>query len=225
MSSSYETQLYVIGIKEQRLGPDSLRLTFHTNRGDFGALARIKSDCRRGVVMLSGADGGFDGPGSIYPELAEEFMSRGIASLRLDYRAPGDCAQCGIDAVLALQYLDDEAVDDVVVIGWSFGAAVAIAAGSVAKTVRGVAAVSAVDVPGCGPKWLRSKPILLIHGDADSVAPLEVPRRIFLEAGTVRQLIVYPGAGHELVEARDRLRDDLLKWALTALSAEPVAQS
>lgn len=212
-----DEQLYLIGIREKRYAPDLQRLTFRTNRGEFDALSHFREGITRGVIMLGGANGGFDGPSRLYRDLSERLCLDGIAVLRLDYRVPRDCAQCGIDALLALQYLDDEAVRKVVLVGWSFGGAVAIATGSVARTVCGVATIATASTAG-GPRgWLRTKPILLLHGDADNISPVEVSRQVYAEADENRRMIVYPGTGHDIREARDAARNDLTDWILTTL--------
>jgi pimeloyl-ACP methyl ester carboxylesterase len=217
MQHCRDEQIYVIGIDEEQQGRHLLRLTFHTTRGDFSALARRRHGMRSGVVLLSGERGGYAGPSAIYPELAEELLSDGVASLIVDFRDPGDRVQCTIDALLAVQYLDDEGISDVGVVGWSFGGATAIAVGALARSVRGVAAISTFDLAGCCVRRLRNKPLLLIHGDADSVSPLDVSRRIYLRSGEPRSLYVYPGVGHDMAEGRDRLRGDLHSWLVHVL--------
>lgn len=217
MSTCYDDRIYVIGISEKRVEPHATHLSFHTTRGDFQAIMHMPHGARQGVIMLNGEEGGLDGPSWLYPGFAEDLFGHGVASLRMDNRVPGDCVQCAIDALLALQYLDDEAVHDVVLVGWSFGGAVALSAGSVARTVRGIAAISSVDVANCCVKRLQSKPVLLLHGEEDQVSPVEVPRRIYSEAIGSKRLILYPGAGHNMAEARPQLHKDLMKWVLHTL--------
>ncbi len=211
MPSSCGERIYLVGVQEKQLAPGALKLTFQTNRGQFDALARLGRGMTHGVVML-GEYGDFAGPSTIYPELAGELAWRGFGSLRLSYRSPGDCVQCGLDALLALQYLYDEGIQHTVMIGWSFGAAVAVAAGSVGRTVRGVASLSVSTAEGCCTKYLRRKPLLVIHGEADRVAPIAGSRQLYEEAGERRRMLIYPGARHDLAEVRDTLLRDLVDW-------------
>ncbi len=223
LSVCREHQLYLLGIDQTRIEPDVRSLTFHTTRGDFEALARYREGMKKGAIVLGDPDSGSDGPSKIYPDLAKDLLDRDVGSLRLSYRSPGNCVQSAIDVLLALQYLDDEGIHDVVLVGWSFGAAVAISAGSLARTVRGIAAISMLDVSDCCVKRLHSKPLLLLHGDADEVSPVEVSRRVYFKCDEPRRLIVYSGADHNCHEARDRLRSDLRRWILKTLRATKTA--
>ncbi|MHB9036037.1 MAG: alpha/beta hydrolase family protein [Armatimonadota bacterium] len=219
MATCRDTGIYVIGVREMPIAKDLTRLDFHTTRGDFQALFHARPALHKGVIMLGGYEGGFDGPGSVYSDLSEMLLDVGVASLRMDYRIPGDCVQCGVDTLLALQYLDDDAFHDVVLLGWSFGGAVAIAAGSLATTIRGVAAISTVEISDCCARRLRSKPLLLIHGESDLTAPVAWPRRVHSRAEGPHDLILYSGVGHDMQEVSDRLVRDLADWILRTLSS------
>lgn len=219
MSICQDERLYVIGIDERSVDGNLRRLAFRTTRGDFEAIIHLRKGMDKGVIMLSGLMGGFAGPDGMYAELARELFDCGVTSMRLDYRVPGDCAKCAIDALLSAQYMDDEGVRDLVLLGWSFGGAVAIAAGSMARMVRGVVAVSSTDISGCCIKWLQSKPVLLLHGGQDKVSSPEVSRRIYIRSRKPSQFAVYPGAGHDLGEVRERFRDDVKRWILATLNA------
>lgn len=220
-----EDQLYLLGVKESGLAPGLRDVTFKTTRGDFTGQLRLSTGVRRGVLVLSDVEGGTDGPCGVFPELTDELVERGVGSLRLSFRAPGDCVQCTIDALLGLQYLDDEGVNDVVLVGWSFGASVALAAGSLGRTVRGIAAVSPKNVLDCCLRWLKSRPLLLVHGDADRVAPVEISRKVYYKTGEPRRLIIYAGAGHNCGEVRDQLRRDLALWIMDVLQPRHSAQA
>lgn len=215
--------LYVIEVNEKLIRNGVTRLTFNTTRGAFSAVAHLGEGVRRAVVMLSGARGGFGGPNSLYARLAPELASNGIGAVRLSYRTPGDCVQCAIDALVALQHLADEGIDEVLLVGWSFGAAVAMAAGALARTVRGVAALSTEGSAERRVRRFRPKPILFIHGEADAVAPLEAARRVYDQAMTPKRLITYSGAGHNLAEAAERLRRDIWAWITGSLEADRAA--
>ena len=216
-------RLYVIGVNEKAIASNQIRVTFHTTRGSFDGLACVREGMHKGVIMLGDTTGGFDGPSSVYNKLAEDMFTHDIASLRLDYRLPGDCVQCGIDTLLGVQYLDDEAIHDIAIIGWSFGGAVALAAGSVARNVQGIAAISTMDVADCCLRRLKSKSVLLIHGEMDRISPIDVSRCIYASSCEPRRFIAYPDTGHDLQEETSRLYSDLKSWVFDTLNVGRVA--
>ena len=223
MQTCNSERLYVIGVNEKTIASNQMRVTFHTTRGSFDALAFVREGMHKGVIMLGGTTGGFDGPSSVYNKLAEDMFANGIASLRLDYRLPGDCVQCGIDTLLGVQYMDDEAIHDIALIGWSFGGAVALAAGSVARNVQGIAAISTMDVADCCVKRLKAKSVLLIHGEIDQISPIDVSRNIYESSSEPRRFITYPSTGHDIHEQTNRLYSDLKSWVFDTLHIGRVA--
>jgi len=164
-------QLYLIGVREQAVTDDCTRVTFFTTRRDLTAFACRLRSSRKAVILL-GPD--IDDPEvrSQLDRLAEEIGGKGVGSIRLDYRYPGDRAQCAIDALLACQYLDDEGISDVLLVGWGFGAAVALAAGSVGRIVSGVAAIHPPDLPECCLQWIGKRRLFLVEGDRYSHSEL-----------------------------------------------------
>lgn len=218
LTNSRNDQFYLIGVREQATADGCTRITFFTTRGDLNAYARISRGARHAVILLGGDDRehGLD---SEFGALSDELARLGISSVRLDYRFPGDCAQCAIDALLACQYLDDEGIADVVLAGYSFGAGVAFAAGSVCRTVRGVAAVSPLDISGCCIRRMARKPFLLMRGEDDEVYPIENAGRIFPRVGGYARTIAYPGAGHDLLSIVRKAREDLVDWIASTLDS------
>lgn len=217
-------QLYLIGVREQAATEGHARVTFLTTRGDLEADARAVHGAKQAVVLLGGSahEHCFDSDLDLLPrDLAEH----GIGSLRIDYRSPGDCAQCAIDALLACQYLDDEGVSDVLLVGWSFGASVAIAAGSVARIVRGVAAVSPIDVPDCCVRRMCRKPLLVITGEGNDLASADCVRRVLLDSESHARLLTYPGQRHGLWGVRERVRADLLDWIALSFDASQASRA
>lgn len=218
MAKCSQDKLYVLGVTEKRISRDLLQITFNTTRGPFDAMYHNRKGISQAVIMLGGANGGLDGPGSLYPKLADELLNSGIGSLRLNYRVPGDCVQCAVDTLVAVQYLDDESIHDLMLVGWSFGSAVAISSGAVARSVRGVVAMSPLNVAGCCARRLRQKPILVIHGEEDSISPITIADRLYCEADEPRKLIIYPCTGHTLEEAGPKLIADIGEWIVSSLN-------
>lgn len=215
-----DDKMYVIGVRETLLEPRLARLRFNTTRGSFEASYRTAPGLSKGVVLVAGVEGGLDGLGSLYPELARDLLARGIASIRLVAREPHDCRQCALDTLVALQYLDDEGIKDIAMVGWSSGGAVALSVGSCAKNVSAIAAVSPQAVSGGCIRRLKSKSVLLLHGGADPICPVKISHAIHDGALGPRRMIVYANAGHSLEEVGPQLFSDLRDWLICALGVE-----
>lgn len=216
LSSRNEDPLYVIGVHERSASTDSSLIAFLTTRGELRVRVRMHGAMKQAVILLGGdcRETGFE---SAFDLLDSELAARDIGTVWLDYRSPGDCAQCAIDTLLACQYLDDEGIRDVVLVGWSFGASVAAAAGSVACNVRAVAAISSREATDTCLRRLTSKPFLLLHGKSDKISPVEYVTRMCSRLSNSSRLIVYPDAGHDLKEVRQKVNDDLLDWIVVTL--------
>lgn len=197
-------QLYLIGVREQAISDGRSQVTFFTTRSDLVAYTRICRGMRQAVIMLGGDDE--NGLDSEFNSAARELENLGIGSVQLDYRCPGDYAQCAIDALLACQYLDDEGISDVVLVGWSFGAEVALAAGSVARIVRGVAAISPWDVSELSSRRMCGKQLLLMREDAENICFID-------------------NDGRELPKTRHQIRNDLVQWIHNVFGSTRSAES
>lgn len=185
-------QLYLIGVREQAMSDGCSQVTFSTTRSDLLAYTRICRGMRQAVILLGGNEdqGGFE---SEFASVARELGDLGLGSVRMDYRFPGDYAQCAIDALLVCQYLDDEGIADVVLVGSSFGAEVALAAGSVARIVRGVAAISPWDLSDVFYRKMGGKQLFVMREDPDEVCLI---------------------AGRDSSDARRRIYNDLMEWII-----------
>src|SRR3954467_85929 len=118
-------------------------LILETDAGKIPARFHAAGDGDAAVVWVGGAGGGLDGPAEgMYPRLARQLASDGIASLRLHYRRPNQLYDCVLDALLGVAYLGTQGRTRVVLVGHSFGGAVVISAGSVDDHVIAVAALS-----------------------------------------------------------------------------------
>ncbi len=79
---------------------------------------------RSGVLWLSGTDGGIDGPfDGFYSRLARSLQRRGIASAQLEYSSPGNFETSLGETLAALDYLEGMGVNNVALVGFSFGGA------------------------------------------------------------------------------------------------------
>lgn len=191
----------------------SLRVRLHTDVGTIECRRHEAPGATRAVLWVYGAGGGFNGPaGGMYPRLAQQLLADGLDSLRVDYRRAGDLEPCILDALAGVVYLGERGRRQVILVGHSFGGAVAIAAGAASTAVIGVAALSSQTYGAAGVGDLSPRPLLLIHGTQDDVLPDTCSREIYRRAGEPKQLLLYPGCGHGLDECRDLVDRDLLTW-------------
>jgi pimeloyl-ACP methyl ester carboxylesterase len=99
-----------------------------------------------------------------------------------------------------------------VVMGHSFGGAVAIQVGAVLGThCAGVVTLSTQSA-GCEvAAELGDTPLLLVHGTNDEILPPETSAVVQMLAGH-GEVVLLPGSGHLLSEAAGELRERLGTW-------------
>lgn len=177
------------------------------------------------VLLVGGADGGFDGPAeALYPTLVEDFAARGIASLRVDFRLhrfPNDVAEGVHDLLAGLDWLAEHGVARVVLIGHSFGGAVVIEGGVRASNiVAGVVTLATQTAGAEHVSMLAPRPILLIHGREDTRLSPVCSERLYEYAGEPKELELLDGATHSLRQARKVVRVRVREWACAVLAVE-----
>ena len=174
--------------------------------------------CKSAVIWVCGAAGGLGGPSfGIYVDLARQLATRGVASLRLDFRFPGDLPMCVLDVLLGTTFLVQEGIERVALVGHSFGGAVVIIAGVLSRTVRAVVGLSSQTYGAQRVAELAPKPLLLIHGERDRNLSPDCSRNIYAWAGEPKELVIYPDNGHFLRECHDELFTLLKGWLLDKL--------
>jgi pimeloyl-ACP methyl ester carboxylesterase len=166
----------------------------------------------RVVLMCGGAMGGLLGPANgLYHDLGVGFASDGIGTIRVGYRRPNDLPACVLDVAAAADLAHRNGGRRFVIVGHSFGGAVAINAGSMLRPmVAGVVTLSTQSA-GCERAAALARPLLLLHGDRDELLPMMASQAVQALAGD-GELEVLAGAGHLLVEAADHLRTRLRTW-------------
>lgn len=165
------------------------------------------------VVMCGGAMGGVLGPGdSLFHVLGEKLCERGIPSLRIGWRKPNDMDACCIDMAAAVQLAVGSGAERVVTMGHSFGGAVAIrVAVGLPEMVAGVATF-ATQSAGCEVAGgLQGRPLLMFHGDSDSILPAEASEVVRAIAGS-GDLRIMPGDDHLLARSHDTMLEGTLEW-------------
>ena len=219
-----ETPLDALGIMASQqaiLGPNLRQVEMYTRRGLLSLLWHEPDAVAQkvGVVMVGGAMGGTLGPGdSLFHALGEALVAVGVPSIRLSYRKPNDMDSCCVDTAAAVQLLVGSGADAVVIMGHSFGGAVAIrVAVGLSEMVCGVVTF-ATQSAGCEiAGGLHSTPLLMFHGDSDSILPLEASEVVRAIAGT-GDLRVMHGDDHLLVKSHDVMFASTMEWLNTVFA-------
>jgi fermentation-respiration switch protein FrsA (DUF1100 family) len=192
------------GVREVRL---------QTNNGAIDCRYHPAAESDLAILWVFGAGGGLGGPaGGLYIRLAEVMNADRVASLRLDYRRPGQLTDCVLDVLLGVAYLETLGRKRVVLVGHSFGGAVVINAGALSDNVIAVAALSSQSHGTEAVEDLSPRAVLLIHGEDDEVLPTRCSNDIYSRAQEPKQLITYPGCRHGLDDCRREVDRDLTLW-------------
>lgn len=166
------------------------------------------------LVLCGGAMGGLLGPGdALYQRLGEEWSRRGVAVLRVSYRRPNDLDLCCVDLAAAVQLaIGGAGAEKVVVMGHSFGGAIAVRVGvGLNEMVAGVVTFSTQSA-GCEVAGgLSETPLLLFHGERDEILPIEASDMVRTIAGT-GDLVRLPGDGHLLAKSDAIIWERLEDW-------------
>ena len=165
------------------------------------------------VVACGGAMGGLLGPAEgLYHRLGAHLAAQGTPVLRVSYRRPNDLDACCLDVAAAVQLAVGAGASRVVVMGHSFGGAVAVQVGvALPSTVAGVVTF-ATQSAGCEVAGgLGERPLLLFHGDRDELLPLQASEVVRAIAGH-GDLVVLPGDGHLLAKSGPILWERLFEW-------------
>ena len=197
-------------------------ILLHTTRGDIHTIVHSNPDpeyrTSKAIVFVWGARGGFDGPaGGIYGRLAEDLKYL-VTSIRIDYRLPNVITECVLDTMAGLSFLSATGHTDVALVGHSFGGAVVIAAAPFSPMVKAVVALSSQTYGASNAGAVSPRPLLLAHGGSDSRLPPSCSEQIYEWANEPKDLVIFPDAGHGLVECQDELQDLLKSWLIDSLN-------
>jgi len=211
-------QLGVLAVQDVNITPRMRHLELFTRTGLLTVLWHGPRDADAALIACGGAMGGLLGPANgLFQFLGDELGERGIATLRVSYRRPNDLDACVIDAGAASEMVIAEGARSLVVMGHSFGGAVAInAAAHLGALAPGVVTLSTQSA-GCEiAGMIADRELLLVHGGRDELLPVWASEVVKEIAGT-GELVVYPPAGHLLLECADELRELLPDWIARVL--------
>ena len=219
-----ETPLDALGVMASQqavIGPNLRHVEMYTRRGLLSLQWHEPSGDARAVavVMVGGAMGGTLGPGdSLFFALGDALAAQGVPSIRMSYRKPNDMDSCCVDTAAAVQLLVGSGADHVVIMGHSFGGAVAVRVGvGLTDMVCGVVTF-ATQSAGCEVAGgLHATPLLMFHGDNDSILPLEASEVVRAIAGT-GDLHVMHGDDHLLANSHDQMFKTTMAWLGTVFA-------
>ncbi|HEY41878.1 MAG TPA: alpha/beta hydrolase [Dehalococcoidia bacterium] len=212
-----EPTLRLIEVKTKPLDDTTTDVVLSTSRGDIRCILHPASG-EAAVIWVCGALGGLDGPSfGIFKELSEELVTEGITSLRLDYRVPGYVPECALDVLIGIHFLSQEGIQNIGLVGHSFGGAVVIQAGVLSPQVKTVVGLSSQTYGAHPVDRLSPKPLLLVHGERDQNLSVECSRQIYQWAGEPKELVIYEDNGHFLRECHNELHDLLKDWLVSKL--------
>jgi pimeloyl-ACP methyl ester carboxylesterase len=198
----------------------AMRLQLVTTRGTIEGVLHAVEGGSGAVICVSGAMGGLDGPADhIYPRLAGRLAEHSISFLRLDYRQPNVFEECVADVMAGCSFLKGIGATAIVLIGHSFGAAVVIKAGELVPMVRAVCAMSP-QLYGTRQVENLEKPLLLVHGAADTVLSHEASEDIYRRANDPKQIVLLADTGHGLMQSKAKVEELLVEWLPARLNED-----
>lgn len=142
---------------------------------------------------------------NVVTALVSAFQQQGIATLRFNFRGVGRSGGAHGEGVAELEdvkaavtyLLSRQAVQTVVVAGYSFGSMVGLQAGAADPRVHKIIGV-AFPVGLRDPSFLLpvTKPKLLVSGDHDNYSPIPDLQNLVAKLPDPKQLVVVKGADH-----------------------------
>ena len=171
------------------------------------------------VLWVGGIGGGWDTPARLlYPRLADRLQQDGIGSLRIRFRNPTDLEEAVHDVSTGLDYLLQEGVERIGLVGHSFGGAVVSEAAATTPHSRAVVTLATQSYGTDRVGELNSDcALLLIHGTRDSVLAPANSQYVHRLAHEPKRLQLYRGAAHGLDEAAEEVEGLVHAWLVTHL--------
>lgn len=192
-----------------------LPLSLTTSRGTVSCRYYHKQGEKQAVIFV-GAVGGFDSPANnMYGKLCTSLGRRNISSLRVKFRYPKDLVESALDVIVAITFLERFGIEEIALVGHSFGGAVVIQAAAAApETVKTVVTLATQAIGTEAVTYLEEIPLLLIHGSNDEVLSSHASTYVHDMAPGEKLLRVYQGATHGLREVARPVQEEVLAWLL-----------
>jgi alpha/beta superfamily hydrolase len=207
-----DLQMRILGVEPGDEIAGARKLYLRTSRGSIPIILHTSEDASRVILCVCGALGGFDGPAMLYPRLGRVMPYRGFSIARMNYRQPNEFDECVLDTLAALTFLKGTGHQRAALIGHSFGGAVVINAGRLSPLVTTVVAVSSQLAGAHVVGELAPKPLLLIHGTADTILSDQCSRMLFGRAGEPKMLKLLDDADHRLSGRGEELYKLVTQW-------------
>jgi len=214
MSDGDGINLRITGIEPGQEVAGARWLKIQTTRGPIPMILHAAAEPGRAALCVSGAIGGYDGPATLYARLGLDLPRKGISIARVNYRMPNEFGECVLDTLAALTFLKGTGYQRAAVIGHSFGGAVAINAGTLSPIVSTVVAISSQLAGAHTVGELAPRPLLLIHGTADTILPQQCSEMLYERAGEPKTIKLYPGGSHILNEVGNELTELVSDWLM-----------
>jgi pimeloyl-ACP methyl ester carboxylesterase len=208
--------LHPLASSEVEVTPSFRYREIYTRRGLLTLLTHEPDESNAvpsAIVVCGGALGGMLGPGhALYHHLGERWAARGVRFVRVGYREPNNLDLCAHDLACGVETARDVGAKRVVVMGHSFGGAVAVRT-AVIMPVSVVGVVTfATQSAGCEvAAGLGARPLLLFHGDRDELLPAEASHVVAAIAGH-GEVVLLPGDGHLLGKSDAAITERLDDW-------------
>ncbi|MBK5222624.1 MAG: dienelactone hydrolase family protein [Acidimicrobiia bacterium] len=210
--------LGTLAATEVTIAPSLDHIEMYTRSGLLTMLWHGEADHRQVALMAGGAMGGLLGPGrGLYHRLGVHLAERGIGTIRVGYRVPNDIDLCVLDVMAAAELAARRGARSFVVVGHSFGGAVAIQTAVALGHMAAGVVTAATQAGGCEEGEALTCPALHLHGDRDELLPPMASEMVRML--TDGELVLYPGAGHMLTEADEEIFDLLGEWIPAHLRA------
>jgi alpha/beta superfamily hydrolase len=207
-----DLKMRILGVEPGDQVAGARKLNLRTSRGDISVIMHETDSASRAVLCVCGAIGGFDGPANLYPRLGLIMPHHGFAVARMNYRRPNEFDECLLDTLASLSFLKGMGHERAALVGHSFGGAVVINAGTLSPLVTTIVAIASQLAGAQVVGQLAPKPLLLIHGTADTILSDECSRMLYQQAGEPKMLKLFDRADHRLSNRGDELLSLVQGW-------------
>lgn len=197
---------------------DGGAMVIRTRNGPVNALFTPVMGAHGAVIFIGEGRQEQDGPAGAFGPLTERLRDTGILSLRLALRVPGDLEVSVADVTGTLDVLQRHRISRTLLVGWGFGAAVAIHAALEREIVQGVVAIALPERDTAVIADLAPCPVLLLHGADDITTPARIAQERYASAGEPKELVIFPGNGHSLADHRDDVVVKVFEWTAAVLA-------